>query len=216
MAIVVEKHGMLFMAVPKAASSSVKAMLAQIDPDVTLPEPHLLTESTYHGIYQTRRFRPHRFAQYDGYLRFTVIRDPLRRLLSVYTNRVVGMKELHNSRKLRRRGVLPLDPDPDTFFLNLDQYMQLASVIRHHVLPTRLFTGPDLSVYDHVFKTDQIDDVARMLSDKSGFALRPSNVNVSKARLLFSDLAPATRDALRPVIEPEYDLLGDYFDNPFD
>ncbi|WP_413860108.1 sulfotransferase family 2 domain-containing protein [Tateyamaria sp.] len=66
-----------------------------------------------HSIYATQRFRRH---QVQNFFCFTVVRDPLNRLLGVYTNRVVRLRELHNCRKIKRRRVnLTADPDPDYF-----------------------------------------------------------------------------------------------------
>lgn len=214
MVIAVTDWGIVYAAVPKAGCSSVKAMLAKIDPNVTLPAPELLTNGTYHSIYPTRRFRAEAFARHRDAYSFTVVRDPIRRLMSVYTNRVVGLRDLHKSRMLKRRGVLPLDPDPDTFLLNLRRYMRLSSIVRHHTLPTSLFTGPDLSVYSQVFRTEQMDDVAHVLSERSGIPVEPARANKSSAKLLFDDLKPETRDSLRPFLMDEYKHLRAFIDNP--
>ncbi|WP_413821694.1 sulfotransferase family 2 domain-containing protein [Tateyamaria sp.] len=104
------------MAVPKAACSSIKAALAVIDPTQDTTDPMTLEQKQVHNIYPTQRFRMHRWDQVLDYFRFTVVRDPLKRLLGVYTNRVVGLRKLHNCRKIKRGRVnLTADPDPDYF-----------------------------------------------------------------------------------------------------
>lgn len=207
MVIAIDTFKLAYMAVPKAACTSVKAMLAEIDPNVTLPPPEERNDLTYHALYQTRRFRTDRFKRHKDAFRFTVVRDPIRRLISVYTNRVVGLRDLHNSRKLVRRGTLPLDPDPDTFFQNLATYRRLSSVIRHHALPTWLFTGDDLGVYDRVFRTDQMAELAGILSERAGRAIPVERANSSGIRLDFEELAPKTRDMLVPILRKEYAFL---------
>lgn len=213
MVISVDAWKLAYTAVPKAGCSSVKAMLAEIDPTVTLPEPESRSNKVYHQIYPTRRFRQKLFDRHqDGY-RFTVVRDPIRRLMSVYTNRVVGLGDLHKSRMLTRRQVLPLDPDPDTFFQNLRRYMRMSSIIRHHSLPASLFAGPDLSIYDRVYRTDQMGELAEFLITRSGHALTVARANSSESRLDFDDLASQTRDALRPFLETEYSYLAGHIEN---
>lgn len=214
MVIAVEDCRLAYTAVPKAGCSSVKAMLATIDPKVELPAPDQVTNSTYHAIYPTRRFHKYHFARLDGVYRFTVVRDPIKRLMSVYTNRVAEQRDLHKSRKLRRRRVLPLDPDPDFFFFNLERYARLSSIVRHHVLPAILFTGPDLDDYDRVFRTDQMDEVADVLSERGGVPVKAARANRSRANLSFDDLKPETRDSLRPFLAGEYRHLAGYFDDP--
>lgn len=213
--IAIKEYRLAYAAVPKAGCSSVKAMLAQIDPEVELPPDETRNSTFYHGIYQTQRYRKDRFAAQDGDFRFTVVRDPIKRLMSVYTNRVVDLKDLHKSRQLKRQSELTLDPDPDTFFQNFRDYSRQSSVIRHHILPTALFTGDDLDAYDQVFLTGQMNDVAKMLSERSGKEVVLTKANSSATKLVFSDLQPQTQDALMPYLQDEYRHLDGYVENPF-
>lgn len=211
MVIAVDASRLAYAPVPKSGCSSVKAMLMEIDPAQAGQEAG---QKNYHAAYPTRRFRAKRKPLLADFFRFTVVRDPIRRLMSVYTNRVVELRELHNSRKLRNRKVLPLDPDPDTFFQNLAAYMHHSWAIKHHALPAHFFTGPDLGFYDEVYRTDQMDKVAAALSDRTGRPVQAKRANASGARLAFDDLAPATRDSLRPYLMREYNHLRRYFSNP--
>ncbi|MHA6261807.1 sulfotransferase family 2 domain-containing protein [Arenibacterium sp. CAU 1754] len=213
--IAIKEYGLAYAAVPKAGCSSVKAMLAQIDPEVSLPPDETRDSAFYHGIYQTQRYRKDRFDAQAGSFRFTLVRDPIRRLMSVYTNRVVDLKDLYKSRQLRRQTDLTLDPDPDTFFLHFRDYSRQSSVIRHHILPTALFTGDDLAAYDKVYLTGQMGEVAEMLSQRSGKPVELTKANSSETKLAFDDLRAETRDALRPYLEDEYRHLDGYVQNPF-
>lgn len=214
MVIKVDSWNLIYCAVPKAGCSSVKAMLADIDPEVTLPPPEERTNRTYHEIYPTTKFRPRVFHAGEAY-RFTMVRDPIKRLMSVFTNRVVEKRELHNSRRLKRRQVLPLDPDPDTFFQNLTRYAQLSSSIKHHAAPISRYTGPDLAAFDRIYRTDEMPDLAGFLSGRSGITVTAARANSSGAKLEFDSLTPETRDMLRQHLQPEYDYLAGVIDNPF-
>lgn len=218
MVVAVEAHRIAYMAVPKAACSSVKAALAVADPAV--PDARLADVGTdpmaIHAIYPTRRFRPHRWRAYEGWFRFTVVRDPLRRLLSLYTDVIAERRLLHNSANFRRaRAPLPQDPDPDTFFLNLRGYMSWASVVKHHALPMRLFTGPDLSDYDRVYRTAELPDLAGDLTRLSGRKVTIPRLNASRTTLRFDSLATPTRAALRDWLAPEYETYSALFDPPW-
>ncbi|WP_368855194.1 sulfotransferase family 2 domain-containing protein [Sinisalibacter lacisalsi] len=141
-------------------------------------------------------------------------RDPLKRLFSAYTDREVARRELYNSRLLRKQKVLPLDPDPDFFFQNLEGYMAQASVVKHHVLPAWLFIGPAPLRYDAVYKTSQIDALAEKLSALTGETVEIPRFNSTRTRLAFDDLAPETRDALRTFLAVDYEHLAGYYKNP--
>lgn len=217
MVIRVETHRLAYMAVPKAACTSIKAALAVLDPDQPKSHADDLGEFEVHGIYPTMRFRPHRWAMYEDHFRFTVVRDPLKRLLAVYTNRVETLGILENCRNIRRGMVhLPKQPDPDYFFQNLPAYILASSDIKHHSLPTWLFTGRDFSLYDRVYRTSDLADLADTLSKRVGMPVDIPHFNSSDRRLQLHDLAPKTQRALEMFLTDQYAHLADFFDNPFD
>lgn len=216
MVIAVEAHKIAYMAVPKAGCTTVKAALARIDPTVTIPPEDEINVNTWHAIYPTRRFRPFRWEQYEDYWRFCVVRDPAKRLMSCYTNRVVHFRELHNSRKLRRPQFAHLskDPDPDFFFQHLKEYMTASSVIKHHALGIDLFIGPLPLKYDRVYRTEEMDQLGKDLSQRTGQAVEMKRENSSDMKLDVMDLKPETRDSLRERLDKQYAHLSDYYQNP--
>ena len=218
MVIAVPAHKIAYMALPKAGCSSVKSALAHLDPAVTIPPEDEITVMTWHTIYPTSRFRQSRWDRHADFWRFTVVRDPVRRMMSVYTNRVVQFQDLHNSRKLRTRpeyAHLVTDPDPDFFFQHIRDYMRAASIIKHHCLGAELFIGPRPLQYDRVYKTEEIGHLARDLSERTGQPVEMPRENSSEMKLTLDDLAPGTIDVIRPLLEAEYTHLSDFFENPF-
>lgn len=216
MVVAIKKYRIAYTAVPKAACSSVKAALGSIDPEKSIPISDFISgQVNPHAVYQTMRFRPHRWQRYEGWWRFTVIRDPLKRLLSVYSDRVLDRRELLNSPKIRRQTELTPEPDPDFFFQNLKSYMQLSSVVKHHALPTRLFIGPKPYDYDRVYRTDEIDTLSRDLSERTGMVCKVPRLNSSSTAIKFTDLSNRTQIILSKYLEEEYQDLSEYFDNPF-
>ena len=207
----------VYMPIPKAACTSVKAALASIDPEAPITAEEIAADPyCVHAHYQTTRFRPHRWEPYsDGtWWRFAVVRDPLKRLLGVYSNRVEELKELYHSPKMREQTALPMDPDPDFFFQNLLAYMELSSTIKHHALPSHLFIGPLPLRFDTVYKTENLGQLGADLSARAGREVRVPRFNSTEHPLKLSDLAPATMDALRERLSDEYIHLQDYYKNP--
>jgi hypothetical protein len=215
--IAVPTYKIAYSAVPKAGCSSVKAALAYLDPSVVIPPKGEITVMTWHGIYPTTRFLQKEWDRHSDYWRFTVVRDPIRRLMSVYTNRVVQLQELKNSRKLRDRpefSHLSTTPDPDFFFQNIRDYMRAASVIKHHCLGTSLFIGPRPLQYDRIYKTEEMNQLALDLAERTGQPVQMPRENTSTMKLRLGDLAPKTIDALRPMLDAEYKHLSEFFENP--
>nr|WP_275116112.1 sulfotransferase family 2 domain-containing protein [Aliiroseovarius subalbicans] len=202
---------------PKAACSTVKAMLARVDNSMSLPSGDRITNRTWHEVYPTRRFRPHRWEPFEqeDWFRFAVVRDPLKRLMACYTDRVVKRRELHNSRKIKNGRVdLPKDPDPDFFFQNLERYREASSVVKHHSLGARLFLVPSLARYSRVYRTSEVGELASDLTKRTGEKFKPSRENASGMAIGLDDLKPKTVDALRPFLTREFDFLDSYYENP--
>ncbi len=189
--------------------------MAQIDPNVTLPPRRKSNADVWHRLYPTRRFRPHRWARYPDYYRFAVVRDPVQRLLSVYTNRVVDRKDLHHCRNILRGHVtLPVDPDPDFFFSNLAAFCAASSAIRHHCLGAELFLGPRPLRFDRIYRTEELGELALDLARIAGQEVTLPRVNRSETKLRLDDLKYGTVRAIRDFLKGEYRYLAGYYDNP--
>ena len=210
MVIAVEPLRIAYAAVPKAACSTVKSLIARIDPEGDGAEELSLTD--LHRRYRTRRFRPYRLSRDAGWFRFTVVRDPTERLMSLYTSRVRDWRDLERHRRIGRRlGGLPVAPDPDTFFRYLDAYALACSSIRHHALPARLFTGPDLGVYDRVYRVEDLQALEGDLTSRTTAPVRVGHHNRSTESVRLSDLGRRTVAAIRPRLDAEYAFLNRYY-----
>ena len=216
MVIRVDAHQIAYMAVPKAACSSIKAALGSVDPTLDRRDATAFEQKEVHQIYPTQRFRMHRWDRVQDHFRFTVVRDPLKRLLGVYTNRVQELGELYNCRKIKRARVdLPADPDPDFFFQNLCDYIAISSSIKHHALPTLVFTGQDFALYTKVYRTSDLSALAGDLGTQVGRNVVIPHFNSSASPLTLDSLAPETHRVLAAHLAAEYDHLGAFFPNPF-
>lgn len=96
---------------------------------------------------------PDAVAPYRDYLRFTITRDPIRRFLSMYANRVVHHGELgpkSDAAKGLRAAGLPFNPGINLLVERMEEYFEVARSIRHHSLPMVHFLGTDFSIFDRV------------------------------------------------------------------
>ena len=211
MVICIKAHKIAYMAVPKAACSSVKAALCAIDPDARMPKAKVIDwVDELHIQYPTKRFRLQRWKLYEDHWRFTVIRDPLKRLMSVYSDRIKQKRDLLRSRKLRKSDLLD-DPDPDFFFEHLQDYSSLSSVIKHHILPASIFIGPDLTRYDKVYRVEDLDQLAEDISNRINAPVLIPRLNKSAYSLSFDDLSPKAKAVIRKHLDSDYTLLSRYY-----
>lgn len=96
-----------------------------------------------------------------GYFRFALTRDPVRRFLSMYANRVVHHGELGAKSRaapaLRAAG-LPFNPGINVLVERLEEYRAAVRSVHHHTLPMVGFLGDNLSVFDRLFDISQLGE----------------------------------------------------------
>ncbi|WP_281403115.1 sulfotransferase family 2 domain-containing protein [Sulfitobacter aestuariivivens] len=210
---------MAYVPLPKAACTTIKHVFSQIDPHFDTKAAALAFEGTelLHHVYRTKRFNANDWQRYaTGWHRFCIIRDPLARVLSCYTNRVVAHRDLHKSPRLRtQKPDLPMDPDPDFFFAHIGDYASNASVIRHHVLPVDRFLGIRHAQYDQVYRIEELDACITFLEARAYRKVTREVRNSSTTKLSIDDLSGATKKHLSAFLAQEYRDLAPWYDNPF-
>lgn len=118
-----------------------------------------------HGFFQSQQndiiehCEINEFKKADGYLTFCLTRDPVKRFLSAYSNRVLFHNELDLIQPLGKRAIkegLLARPQLDFLIDHLDEYTGAKGSIHHHMRPMLDFLGQDLSVYDHIFDINKM------------------------------------------------------------
>jgi hypothetical protein len=212
MAIEVEKFGITYYPVPKCGSSSLKyLLLARNGDEASLTDP----DNDVHGRLPTSYVDP--FAPlYDGHKeKLTVVRDPLERLLSAYSSRVVdaGVLARPSAEKEKLEGFgLPLDPDLNTFILNIEKYCACSWEVQFHVASPRHFLGSNLFQFDHVFRFEQMKEAAAFLLSSRTPAVEAPRLQVGSRRIGVSDLSPAALAKGMRFCRYDYGFLVDYYD----
>ena len=150
--------------VPKTASTSIKRALFEYETGRPFDADEV--GATVHGYMRKRFLANLKRADFT----FIVVRDPVARFLSGYSNRVRGLKEL-SRRKIQVKhpellDVLPkFDPGIDEFIDNFEIYHRARS-IRHHLAPLEsLLKGSDLGYFTQVYRLDETDQLAGDLSE---------------------------------------------------
>lgn len=94
------KHKISYYPVPKCACTSLKLVFFRIENGYDFRNFRVNGKMRYiHSFYASRKFANARDLDGDDHFRFAVVRDPVERLLSCYSNRVLYYREL-SARKL--------------------------------------------------------------------------------------------------------------------
>jgi hypothetical protein len=213
--IYLPEQRLTYIPIPKNACTSIKHALHEIEFDKRF-DADLPEFSDYREHHDYYKKRPHAFTSVSALrrqtdtLRFALIRDPVKRLISCYRNRVVDLGDLESSRKKLENEGLPINPDLNTFVLNLGQYRHSNNSIEHHSRPQCEFLGGTIDYLDRIFTLSEISELEDMLrSFKPNLKLRQRKTGGTNVTV--GDISTEALNAAIEFYKKDYNLLGDYF-----
>ena len=145
--------------------------------------------------------------------RLIVIRDPVKRFLSGYSNRVGDMRKL-NAEKIKnesvRNRIQAFDPTLRQFINDFKLYMKVPD-IKHHLRPiSEHLAGTPLSFYSHVVKIEDLDIAHNLLQQTFGkdfdFTRERGSKKISLCTLTYEQLCKIT-----DFYSADYQLLKGYY-----
>jgi hypothetical protein len=217
MPILFEKHRIAYFDTPKVASTSMKLVLHEIEHGNAMSDARDV-EKAVHRAYPTSRISlPADFETCKGYWKLAIVRDPAKRLLSAYSNRILFRKDQYKGRLPRTRAFLlglPLEPDVNTFFLRLWRYRLQSAPLRHHTDLVSHYLGTDLGRFDAIYPIEDLDRLAADLSARTGRPVTLPRLQTGGPKIGLDALSKPAFDALMAYLAPEYELLRDYYRPP--
>lgn len=211
MTVILDDHKLSYVAVPKVACTSVKSMFFEIENGFAFRMFRASGRHWHiHDFYPSVPFGelPHRGM--SGHLRVALVRDPIRRLLSCYGNRVVHHGELSQARTgaaLRQAG-LPVDPDLRSFVHHLDGYRRAVPSIEHHARPMVDYLGRNPAFYAHLFPMEAIGAFAELVRHVTGTRAGLERLQTGGPKIPPDTLGPAERRVLETYYAEDYALYG--------
>ncbi len=212
--IVLRDHGLIYIPIPKNACSSVKYALYEIDTGC----PFDYQKHRERGYKDIHDYYQKRAESFTGVKRlhntdskiFAVIRDPVKRLISCYRNRVVDLKDLEKSKPLLRQLDLPREPDLNTFVMRLEEYREASKLIEHHSRPQYRFLGDSLSYIDEVYPISELGALSKMLQGyNTDLQMRSKKSGGTSYGL--KDLSEEVLERAFILYRKDYELLKEYY-----
>lgn len=215
MPVHLDKHKLTYFSVPKVACSSLKRFFFQIENGFEF-RPFRMNGERY-GI--------HRFApciplnkvdtgKSQGHIKIAVVRDPWRRILSCYADKVVGSKVLHGKEFTPEQKRLGLTPEPsiDNFIDLLPHYREASWVIRHHSAPLSHFLGSDPAFFDRIFSIKNLSEFTSYVADYVGEVpvLQHTNKRPADSVVLSSEEETRNRNKIDKAYSEDLELYERY------
>lgn len=218
MVAVLEKYRLAFFPISKVASTSVKHALGKI-----LDGEHFDdTFSKVHNRWPTDPVQPADFDRFREYTCFTIVRDPIERIISYHHNRLRNVELLRSNpviyvfRKLSYRlRSLSLDATLEEFILHFERYQKLEPNVRPHICSMSEYIGHDVGYFDLVAKMENLEPVVELIRRVTGHTVsipvRNRNENLPVA---FESLSQKAQRKLIEMTSDDYRLLDGYYTPP--
>lgn len=184
---------------PKGAGTSIRAFMFELENGYPF-RPYLVEgeEHTANNLLRNTSFARVDHERISGWRRFAVVRDPVRRFLSAYSNRVVHYRELSEEvagEELRKRKLTP-DPDVETFIGRARAYGKSSRSVRRHIMPQDHWLGVDKGYYERVFPIEEMDAFRDEMNAIHGTSAEVPREQTGGPRISFEDLSEEARSGL--------------------
>ncbi len=219
MAVALSRHNLAYFPIPKTACTSIKMMMFELEHGrkFEMYEKDGVLMHIHNAAYSTPKFLETDLTSLASMQRIAVVRDPVKRMLSAYSNRVNFHGELSeshiNTDLAQALGVHP-NPSADHFFNNIEKFRILSPSIHHHTDPVNVFLGPDLHYFHRVFRLENLDEFVKFVSVQTEHTVHLGREQVGGEKLVFQDLGARAQRSLLEYTYAEYALLRGYYVPP--
>ncbi|WP_140849439.1 sulfotransferase family 2 domain-containing protein [Paracoccus sp. FO-3] len=207
MAITVDKINVSYFPVPKVACTSIKHVFYTIENKREF-HPSIRNGAHFHihNYYPSVPFQNNPHDRIRRHHRVCVVRDPIKRFLSSYSNRVCFHKELgkeHLSPKAISAGAEP-DPDLEVFVEKLEIYREHSRSIRAHTDPHVFYLGGDRDYYSKIYQMSDLDDLVLDLSARSGIDLELPHKQAGGPKISVDSLSSNAIEKIKKFYDEDY------------
>lgn len=213
MAVHLFEHNITFVTVPKCACSSAKLSFFQLE------NGRRFRPFRING----RRFGIHDFIKSEAYedlphkriarhKKIALVRSPVKRLRSCYEDKVLTERSLERKNvgaRLKTAGLKSL-PSFEEFVTKLEAYQSAFPVIQQHTRPLDYFMGENPNWYDRIFSFDQIQDMVRWVTDRTGIDLKMRHTNKNKTRIDDAQVTPELEAKINDIYASDYKNYGQW------
>ena len=197
-----------YLRIPKCACTSIGNLLFQIDEGNPFEnEPNQIRGVNVHSYFLKNKTY-HDVSIFGDYFKFTVIRDPIKRFISGYRNRVLYHNALLNLVEAKH---IHKVPTLNEFALNLEFYFRRNLEIEHHFAPQGFYLNGDLSFLDAVYKIENLAEVEKKLSQISKRTLTPVLSQTGGPKIKLGDLNKRAFRKLIDFYKSDYKLFNEFY-----
>lgn len=208
MTVHIQRANLTYFSLPKVACTSLKHYFHEVR--VGKPYVQRRPGRFIHHEYPTCLLAEVPLFHIQAKYKLLVVRDPLRRLVSAYRNRVWAHKELSEDvagPALRAAG---LDPNPwlGKFVDQMEEYQSVSPSMLHHTRPMVDFVGGDVSGFSIVCDIKEAQRLADFTNNLMGTEVALGRHQTEGGKETVADLNQAQREKLLDYYREDYKAFG--------
>ena len=211
--ILSEKYSIGYLPLPKVANTTIKHAMFELENEI-FHDSNTFSYQHIHNYYRDKKTSIN-----DANFRFVVIRDPIKRFLSAFSNRVIHHCELSevavrsvsgNQPYLKiKLENFPFDPDLGGFIKNLKIYQRIPSIHLHTCPQSSLIH--DIEIFSKVYKIEELADLEKDLSDISQKPIRFRHSQSGGPKIDVACLDFEQLEKLRIYYQEDYRILNSWY-----
>lgn len=203
-----------YLPVPKNACTSIKQMFYEAEHGTKFsPYKDENGKTVFiHNLYPSVVFDKLDKRNISELQRIAVIRDPVKRVLSAYGNRIVHHRELSadkQGKNLAMHGLIP-DPDLSTFIARLEDYRAAVPTINHHTRAQVDFLGTNPDYLSRIYRFSELEMLAADMSQITGRRLVLPWLQSGGPKVSLTDITSAQYEKLHELFTADYRAFGDW------
>lgn len=213
MTVILKHHKLFYASVPKIACSSIKRVFFKIengfDFELFRSNGRLWHIHHFYPVMFRENFPESEIADFR---RLTIVRDPVKRFLSAYGNRVVTHKKISEAAVKKAGRLKNLRPHPDLheFTDRFEKYLAIPD-IGHHCRPLTTILGTDASYFHAVYDIKQIDAFLDDVSNVVGQKVEAGHYKGDGPKFKSSDLTAKQIEKIERHYKRDYEVFGAFF-----
>lgn len=136
----------------------------------------------------------------DDYpIRFCVVRDPVDRFISAFSNRILFRRMIPSGMKINIHSFIETFDNPE--------YYEAYTDIKHHLLSQVYYLGNNPDFYTHIFNMSQINSLKSLIEENSGVRLPELTLNVSD-KSSKPWISPSEIQWIKDKFKKDYEIYG--------
>ncbi|NQX93880.1 MAG: sulfotransferase family 2 domain-containing protein [Erythrobacter sp.] len=213
MGVFIDDAKLFYAPIPKVACTSIKHMFFELENDFTFQKFKASSKGWHiHNFYPGSLREKYQEGRIKDYRRITMVREPVKRFLSAYSNRVIFHNRANEKAVAglgRFRKVTP-NPELDEFIDRFDRYMKIRD-ISWHCRPMVDFVGSDPGYFHAVYGIQQMDEFIEDVSNTVGKQVEVGRLQTGGPKISPDVLTAKQREKIENYYAADYKAYAQYF-----